>query len=76
MVLPGTDGLLSKAQFPTAMITALQRYLIRNMLLLPRVTIENIFVTKNLEILIGLVLTILIGPESLTLVLDSYFGGL
>jgi len=27
MVLPGTDGLLSKAQFPTSMISELQRYL-------------------------------------------------
>ena len=27
MVLPGTDGLLSKAQHPTSMISELQRYL-------------------------------------------------
>ncbi len=27
MVLPGTDGLFSKAQFPTSMVSELQRYL-------------------------------------------------
>jgi hypothetical protein len=44
--------------------------------LLPRGTVENIFVTKNMGIPMGLVLTILIGPACLSLVLDFYFGGL
>jgi hypothetical protein len=58
------------------MISALQRYLIRNMFLTLRATVESILVTQNLGILIGLDLTILIGPVCLSLVLEFYFAGL
>lgn len=41
MVLPGTDGLLSKVPFSTLMITALQHLLIRIMFLPPGADLDT-----------------------------------